>query len=43
MVLECSKDSVAQAYNTGTLDRFPGKEPKTYNDSIDIKDKDSYS
>ena len=42
MVLECSKDSVAQAYNNGTLDRFPGKEPKTYNDSVDIKDKDTY-
>ena len=42
MVLECSKDSVAKPYSTANLDRFPGKEPTTYNDTVDIRDRDNY-
>ena len=41
MVLECSKDSVAQPYSDANTDRFPGKEPQTHNDSIDINDRET--
>jgi hypothetical protein len=41
MVLECSKDSVAQPYSDANTDRFPGKEPQTYSDTIDITEKET--
>ena len=41
MVLECSKDSVAQPYSDANTDRFPGIEPQTYSDSIDITDRET--
>ena len=41
MVLECSKDSVARPYSDANTDRFPGKEPQTYSDTIDINDRET--